>query len=156
RSLALVVEHFAAGTPEGHLRARGEFLCALSALLPARTRPQGELGLRRARLDKAISLMRERLADRISNRDLERASGLGSTQLNALFHELTGYSPMEYLRRLRVAVARELLSNPELSIKEIAAQTGFSEPNHFSRVFARVDGVPPKSFREALLIEKSS
>jgi two-component system response regulator YesN len=63
---------------------------------------------------------------------------------------------MEYLRRLRIELARELLADPSLSIKEVAARTGFTEPNHFSRVFSRIDGVPPTAFREALLIGKAS
>jgi two-component system response regulator YesN len=62
---------------------------------------------------------------------------------------------MEYMRRLRVEHARELLADPSLSIKEVAARTGFTEPNHFSRVFSRIDGVPPTAFREAVLTEKT-
>ena len=72
---------------------------------------------------------------------------------DTLFRELTGYSPMEYLRRLRIERARELLANPSLSIKEVADGAGFSDPNHFSRVFARLDGIPPTAYR-ALLPEK--
>jgi AraC-like DNA-binding protein len=156
RSLSLVVEHFGRGTAVGRMRARGEFLCALNALLVTQDQQRGEPGRRRAQLDRAVVLMRERLAERVSGADLERASGLGSSQLHALFRELTGYSPMEYLRRLRIELARELLADPSLSIKEVAARAGFSEPNHFSRVFSRIDGVPPTAFREALLVGKAS
>jgi AraC-like DNA-binding protein len=155
RSLVLVVDHFEQGTPEGRLRARGELVCALSSLLSAQARPRGEMGRRRARLERAVALMRERLAETVSSRDLQRAVGIGSSQLHALFRELTGYSPMEYLRRLRVDVARRLLADPSLNIKEIAARTGFSDPNHFSRVFARLDGVPPTAYRD-IVIGKSS
>ncbi|HEV8247904.1 MAG TPA: hypothetical protein VGP93_19150, partial [Polyangiaceae bacterium] len=100
RSLALVVEHFARATAEGKMRARGEFLCVLSALLVPQGREQSHLGRRRARLERVVTLMRERIADHLTSADLERASGLGSSQLNALFRELVGCSPMEYLRRL--------------------------------------------------------
>jgi transcriptional regulator GlxA family with amidase domain len=151
----LVVEHFSQSTPEGRLRARGELLCALSILLSARARPRGELGRRRAQLERAVILMRERLAGGLSNHDLQRAAGVGSSQLNVLFRDLTGYTPMEYMRRLRVELARELLADPSLSIKEVAARTGFSDPNHFSRVFTHLDGIPPTAFR-ALLVGKSA
>jgi AraC-like DNA-binding protein len=147
RSLSLVVDFFELGTPEGKLRARGEILCALSSLLSSQARPRGELGRRRAQLERATAVMKERLAEPVSNRDLQRATGIGSSQLHALFRELTGYSPMEYLRRLRVEHARELLADDALSIKEVAARAGFSDPNHFSRVFARLDGVPPTAYR---------
>jgi AraC-like DNA-binding protein len=155
RSLSLVVEYFEQGTPEGRLRARGELLCALSSLLSAQARPRGELGRRRAQLERAVALMRERLASNLTSIDLQRATGIASSQLHTLFRELTGYSPMEYLRRLRVERARELLANPSLSIKEVADGAGFSDPNHFSRVFARLDGIPPTAYR-ALLTGKTS
>ena len=155
RALSLVVEHFGRGTAVGRMRARGELLCVLNALLVSHDQHRGEPGRRRAQLDRAVALMRERLAQHLSGADIEQASGLASSQLHALFRELTGYSPMDYLRRLRIEAARELLADPSLSIKEVAARTGFSEPNHFSRVFSRIDGVPPTAFREALLIGKS-
>ena len=151
-----MVEHFGRGTPMGRMRARGELLCALNALLVPKGQQRGERGRRRVQLDRAIALMRDRLAEHITAPEIGRASGLGASQLNALFRQLTGYSPMEYLRRLRIDLARELLADPSLSIKEVAARTGFSEPNHFSRVFSRIDGVPPTAFREALLIGGST
>jgi transcriptional regulator GlxA family with amidase domain len=151
RSLGRVVEHFAQRTPNGHLRARAEFLCALSVLLSPQGHVRGELERRRAQLTRTVAFMREHLAEPLSSKDLQRISRLGPTQLHALFRELTGYSPMEYVRRSRIDFARELLANPSLSIKEVATRTGFADPNHFSRVFTRVDGVPPTAFREALL-----
>ncbi|HEV8247510.1 MAG TPA: AraC family ligand binding domain-containing protein, partial [Polyangiaceae bacterium] len=87
RSLALVVKHAASGTKEGKLRARGEFLCALSVLLTAHDRPRGELGRRRAQVEHAVALMRQRLSEPLTSADLQRASGLGSSQLTLLFRE---------------------------------------------------------------------
>jgi AraC-like DNA-binding protein len=151
RALSLVVEHFRQGTPAGELRARGEFLSALSMLLNPEPGRHRDVGLRRVRLQRALSLMRERITEPISARDLERASGVGSSHLHLMFRELTGYAPLEYLRRLRIALARELLGDAALSIKEVADRVGFSDANHFSRVFTRIDGVPPTAYREALL-----
>ena len=84
--------------------------------------------------------MRGRLAGPISAADLERASGLGKSQLHALFRELTGHAPMTYLRRLRIDAAKALLEDPDLSIKQVALAAGFDDPYHFSRVFSRIDG----------------
>ena len=58
---------------------------------------------------------------------------------------------MEYLRRVRVQQARVLLEDVDLSIKEIARRVGFEDPFHFSKVFHRIDGLPPSLYREALL-----
>jgi transcriptional regulator GlxA family with amidase domain len=58
---------------------------------------------------------------------------------------------MDYLRRVRVQQARVLLGDVDLSIKEIARRVGFDDPYHFSKVFHRIDGLPPTLYREALL-----
>jgi AraC-like DNA-binding protein len=58
---------------------------------------------------------------------------------------------MEYLRRVRVRRARSLLGDVDLSIKEVARRVGFDDPYHFSKVFHKVDGLPPTLYREALL-----
>jgi transcriptional regulator GlxA family with amidase domain len=63
---------------------------------------------------------------------------------------------MEYLQRVRVQHARELLKDIDLSIKEVAARTGFSDPYHFSRVFRRIDGLSPAYYREIVLSGKRS
>ena len=80
RSLLLVVEHFGSGTAMGRMRARGELLCALNALLVPHDQRRGESGRQQAQLDRATALMRARVAGRVTGRDLERAAGLGSTR----------------------------------------------------------------------------
>ena len=82
---------------------------------------------------------------------LERASGLSPSRLQALFREVTGFPPLDYLRRLRVEEARRLLADRRLSVKEVAARTGFRDTSHFSKVFRRVDGLAPAHYRDALL-----
>ena len=68
-----------------------------------------------------------------------------------MFNEWTGYSPIEYLRRLRVERARQLLADVDLSIKEIAQRCGFDDAYHFSKTFRQIDGLPPTKYRESLL-----
>jgi len=95
--------------------------------------------------------MTEHLAQRVDHAMLERASGLSPSRLQALFREVTGHPPLDYLRRLRVEEARRLLADSRLSVKEVAARTGFRDTSHFSKVFRRVDGLAPAHFRDALL-----
>jgi transcriptional regulator GlxA family with amidase domain len=96
--------------------------------------------------------MTQDLARPLDHAALERISGLSASRLQALFREVTGYPPLEYLRRLRVEEARRLLADRRLSVKEVAARTGFRDTSHFSKVFRRVDGLSPAHFRDALLI----
>ena len=83
--------------------------------------------------------------------DLARAAGLSPSHFTRLFRLWTGLPPGEYLLRKRVEQACKLLGDPTLSIKEVAARSGFDDPYYFSKVFRRVDGLTPTLFREALL-----
>ncbi|MCF7849150.1 MAG: helix-turn-helix domain-containing protein, partial [Kiritimatiellales bacterium] len=55
--------------------------------------------------------------------------------------------PMEYLKQLRLAEACRLLVGTDLSLKEVAADTGFCNQFHFSRDFCKAFGKPPGRWR---------
>ncbi|PHI20387.1 AraC family transcriptional regulator [Lewinellaceae bacterium SD302] len=66
-----------------------------------------------------------------------------------LIKKETGKSPQEHLQLKLIAVAKERLFDPSRSISEIAYSLGFKHPQHFSRLFKKVEGVSPGSFRRA-------
>ncbi|MBA3707854.1 MAG: helix-turn-helix domain-containing protein [Planctomycetes bacterium] len=154
--LLQLVRDWKSGTRVGRLAAHARLLGIIAALL--RPREAGGAaadadgsGVKRSRVQRALALMEARYAEPLTAEDIAHASGLGHSRFAVLFRELTGYSPKEYLRRLRIDKARLLLADIDLSIKEIAARTGFDDQYHFSRVFRQIDGVPPTAVREALL-----
>ena len=59
-----------------------------------------------------------------------------------------GMSPQKYLTSCRIQQAEALLKNTPLLIKEIAEQSGFSDPNYFCRMFRNQYGISPLQFRE--------
>jgi AraC-like DNA-binding protein len=119
---------------------------------PEKPRRDEQPGLRnQVRVEAVVSYMSAHLAKPISQAALERVAGLSSSRLQAVFREVSGYPPLDYLRRLRVEAARRLLADQNLSVKEVAAQTGFRDTSHFSKVFRRIDGLAPAHYREALL-----
>ncbi len=65
-----------------------------------------------------------------------------------IFKEGMGVSPHEYLTRIRIEKAAQLLGNSDLTIAEVAEQTGFSGQNYFSRAFKRYTGKTPREFAE--------
>jgi AraC-like DNA-binding protein len=105
----------------------------------------------RARLDVAVEAMKSGLRGSVTVGALAEAAQMSASHFNRLFKRYTGYSPMDYLRALRVQKARELLADPGLSIKEVAGLSGFGDPFVFSKTFRRVDGLTPSAYREALL-----
>lgn len=67
--------------------------------------------------------------------------------LQRLFTDTAGLSPHEYLNRVRIKRAMELLHQTPLSMEEIASQVGFSSGSYFIRVFAKLTGMTPGAFR---------
>lgn len=61
----------------------------------------------------------------------------------------TGKSPQEHLQLKLIAVAKELLYDPNKSISEVAYGLGFKYPQHFSRLFKKLVGVTPGEYRKA-------
>jgi len=94
------------------------------------------------------------------NRNLEKSlsvdmlaakAGMSISTLNRTFSKAFGHSPMEYVIRKRISRACELLSSSNMTISEIASQTGFTDSNFFSRQFRKVKGLSPREFRKGSL-----
>lgn len=75
---------------------------------------------------------------------------LGRSQLYRKIKALTNYSPVELLRKLRLAKAREMLSTTSKSISEISYEVGFSAPAYFTRVFREAYDETPSELRTRL------
>jgi AraC family transcriptional regulator len=104
-----------------------------------------------ARLRKVEKYMQERFSQRITLADLAAVAGLSPFHFSRLFKASRGSSPMRFLNGVRVAVACRLLARPELTVAYISTACGFSTPSHFTAVFAQQVGVPPSTYRKAVL-----
>lgn len=63
------------------------------------------------------------------------------------FRKEVGVSPQEYLAAVRIRCAIQLLKDPATPISRIAEQSGFQDPNYFSRVIKRATGINPLKLR---------
>jgi AraC-like DNA-binding protein/quercetin dioxygenase-like cupin family protein len=79
---------------------------------------------------------------------IARECHVNSAYLCRLFRRFDHQSPYQYLIRLKMNVAAERLHQPGALIKQVAEQTGFSDPFHFSRAFKSVFGLSPDAFRK--------
>jgi len=68
-----------------------------------------------------------------------------------MFKKATGLNFTEYVSRVRVEKARNLLLNPNLRISEIAYEVGFQSLTHFNRVFKKITGLSPTDYRGQLV-----
>ena len=71
-----------------------------------------------------------------------------------LFRETVGMTVFEYIRYIRISRAKQLLTETEHSISEIAATVGFDSFAYFSKVFREYEDVTPGQYRKQKLIRK--
>ncbi|MBO7096125.1 MAG: helix-turn-helix domain-containing protein, partial [Lachnospiraceae bacterium] len=84
----------------------------------------------------------------ITLEDVSREVNISSYYLSRIFKEGTGENFIDYLTKLRIEKAKELLSTTQYSMKEICARSGYSDPNYFSKTFKKNVGVTPTEYRE--------
>ena len=101
------------------------------------------------RLRKVVEFMRNNLSDDMPLSQLAVLGGLSQSHFARAFREAIGEPPHQYLIKLRVARARDLLENSALSIIEIALECGFNQPNHFASTFRLSTGMSPRAWRQA-------
>ncbi len=101
-------------------------------------------------IEKAKSYIRDNYKKDISLDEVSREVDISPYYFSKLFKQETGGNFIEYLTEVRLRNARELLKDSGLSIKEICAESGYSDPNYFSRIFKKYEGVTPSEFREKL------
>lgn len=74
--------------------------------------------------------------------------GLGTTIFNEKVKSYSGFSPLNYLIKIRISEAIKLLKKQKTSITDIALDTGFSSSQHFSTTFKKLTGYTPGEFRK--------
>ncbi|WP_130837570.1 helix-turn-helix domain-containing protein [Lachnoclostridium sp. Marseille-P6806] len=83
----------------------------------------------------------------ISLDDVSRELDISPYYFSKLFKEGAGLTFIEYLTTLRMNRAKELLSDPAASIRDVGQAVGYQDPNYFSRLFKRQTGQTPSEFR---------
>ena len=94
-------------------------------------------------------MVEERLADsNLSVEDLAAGMGLSRVQLYRKVKALTGSTPIDLLRKARLAQAQRLLHESTLSVSEIAYQVGFASPSYFTKCYKDEFGTVPGEARK--------
>lgn len=96
---------------------------------------------------RALQFLQENYRRRIGAEEAAVASGLSSRKLERAFREHLGRSVSHELASLRLIRAKELLLRTNLTVTDVAAQTGFNTPQYFSNVFRKAADMTPRRFR---------
>jgi AraC family transcriptional regulator len=106
-------------------------------------------GLGRGQFRRAIDFMQANLAGDVTLAMLAREAGLSRFHFARMFKSTTGVTPHQYLLQCRLEAARSMLLGQDLTIADIAAQTGFYDQSHLVYQFKRTFGVTPSHFRRS-------
>lgn len=90
----------------------------------------------------------QHLTEHISLTKVAKVVGINRTHLSEKFKQVTGVKFVDYVARNRFEKAREQLGNAESAISEIAFACGFQSLSQFNRVFKKLAGKSPTSYRE--------
>ena len=94
------------------------------------------------------------LEDDLSVSDLASVAGYSRFHFSHIFAQFQKQSPQVYLSGLRIWRAKELLSTPDLAVKEIASRCGFSDSSYFCRQFRKSVGLSPGEYRKKIRNER--
>jgi transcriptional regulator GlxA family with amidase domain len=95
------------------------------------------------RIQATMSYLQDNLHRTLTLADIAQSVELSSSRLCSLFKTQVGVSPIQYLKKVRLERARELLETSFVSVKVLAAGVGYSDCTHFMRDFKKAYGSTP-------------
>lgn len=105
----------------------------------------------RFEIDRAIAYMNNHFSEKITVDDLAGLSNLSPNHFAKIFKSVTGESPIDFLKYLRLKKARNMLINNTDNITEIALKCGFNTSSYFSSCFIEKYKMTPTVFRQNFL-----
>ena len=122
------------------------FLDALIQTSSTRQKPR-ETQLRDFYIQEAISYMEQNYQREVTVEEIANACQLNRSYFSKLFKQKKGCPPQEFLIRLRLSKAADLMRTTKVSIGDISASCGYPNQLHFSRAFKQRYGMSPREWR---------
>ena len=99
-------------------------------------------------VSNAAGFMERWYARDLSLAEIAEAAGLSEQHFCRIFKRNTGMTPIEFLTKKRIAEAKTLLSDTEMTISEIGRAVGFSDRSYFTSVFRKYEGFSPSDYKK--------
>lgn len=97
-----------------------------------------------ARVGRAVTLLRQRFAEPLTVEQLASAAGMSRSTFHHHFKALTGMSPLQFQKQMRLLEARRLMHSSRINVTDAAYRVGYESASQFSREYSRAFGVAPK------------
>ncbi|WP_198928984.1 AraC family transcriptional regulator [Agrobacterium tumefaciens] len=101
-------------------------------------------GYKSAGIVKALSWLKNNYAHAVSIEALSGMAGMAASTFHHNFRQLTGTSPLQYQKTLRLYAARNLMLTERINANSAAGKVGYDSVQQFNREYARMFGAPPK------------
>jgi AraC-like DNA-binding protein len=95
------------------------------------------------RVSKAVAWLRQHVSEHLRIAVLADLVGMSRSSLHQHFKALTGMSPLQYQKHLRLQEARRLMVMEDINIADASYRVGYESPSQFSREYRRLFGTPP-------------
>lgn len=95
-----------------------------------------------------LKYIQEHYTEKITLEDVSKAVGISKSRISSIFHHKTSHTFNDYINRLRINTALQMMEETDLTITDIAFSCGFESYRHFSRVFKNIVNNTPSGYRE--------
>lgn len=109
---------------------------------------ESALPLSSARLRAVSDYIAEHLSETISLTELAQLAGLSASQFSRRFRDTVGQTPHQFVTAMRVERAKELLTEGQHTLADVATLTGFADQSHLTRHVRRLVGVTPGTLQK--------
>ena len=99
-------------------------------------------------VELAMHYFRENYRSEINVEDYALSRGMSASNFYRVFKQISGSTPLQFILKLRLSNAQNLLENSNITLAEIASAVGYENPLYFSRLFHKHIGVSPSEYRK--------
>ena len=105
--------------------------------------------LSQIRLQQMLLFIQKNYKNKISLSGISAFANISNSEAARCFHNCLLNSPIEYLINYRMEKAKQLLLSSQMTVFEIALETGFTSPSYFSKLFKELAGMTPLEYRRS-------
>lgn len=98
------------------------------------------------KISPAITYIMCSYDENITVKELAKICFLSETHFRKIFKDVTGFSPMDYIYRIRVSAAKSMLKTKTLSVLQICTAVGYSSQTSFNKHFKHYTGITPSEY----------
>lgn len=102
-------------------------------------------------VEKADRIISERFSQDLTLEDISRELYISPQYLSRLYKNETGENFIEKLTSVRIENAKKLMKESKYSVKEICYMSGYCDPNYFSKLFKKHEGISPSTYQKQIL-----